>query len=69
LSAVGAAFSVGAGAVCACAPALKLKMATIAATAVSGREFAFRDQVVRPIAVSLFSKMLEREVLQRNALA
>jgi hypothetical protein len=46
LSAVGAAFSVGAAAVCAPAPELKLK--TPASTTMAN------DQIPRPIAVSFF---------------
>jgi hypothetical protein len=57
LSAVGAAFSAGADAVCAPATALKLKTAATAAIATSDlviREPAFHDRVARPIAISFF---------------
>jgi hypothetical protein len=61
LSAVGGAFSigagVGAGAVCAPAPELKLNTAAIAAIAVSdlvSREWGFNDRVACRIALSFF---------------
>jgi hypothetical protein len=52
LSAVGAAFSVGAVGVCAKAPELKLTTPASAAAAIS--DPAFSDPFPRPIAVSLF---------------
>jgi hypothetical protein len=52
LSAVGAAFSVGAVGVCAKAPELKLTTPASAAAAIS--DPAFSDPLPRPIAVSLF---------------
>jgi hypothetical protein len=55
LSAVGAAFSVGAVGVCAKAPELKLTTPTSAAAAISDPAFSDpSDRFPRPIAVSLF---------------